>query len=296
MCLSQVGVQVIASLRGALDQHIDTALRQLIVLVDGSYTNKTVLSQLPPRTTLIGRIRKNAKLHEALPAANTNRRRLYGPLALTPEQVLKDESIPVQPVKAFIAGRVQNINVKTVTPRFWSKAGADKPLRLVVIKPLGYRLSAGSKLLYRDPAFLICTDVNLSIDALVQAYVYRWEIECNHRDEKSFIGVAEGHVRNPEAVRRLPQLQVASYSLLLLASLLSHGFGRTGDFLPLPKWRRTPSLRPSILDLLNLLRSQLFERAAASAISASDLPSSTTHVAKSSNFTITSSQLAAPSS
>ena len=66
-------------------------------------------------------------------------------------------------------------------------------------------------------------------------------------------------MRSPQAVSRLPQLQVASYSLLLLASLLSSGFQRTDDYLPLPKWRRQAA-RPSLLDLLNLLRQQIFAR------------------------------------
>src|SRR5450755_4321910 len=85
--------------------------------------------------------------------------------------------------------------------------------------------------------------------------------QCNHRDEKSSLGVAQGQVRNPNSVRRLPQLQVAGYSLLLLASLLSSGFQRTADYLPLPKWRRK-SIRPSLLDLLALLRDQIFATAA----------------------------------
>ena len=129
----------------------------------------------------------------------------------------------------------------------------------MVIKPLGYRLRKGAKLLYREPAFLICTDPKLDLQTLVQAYVYRWEIEVNHRDEKSFIGVAQGQVRNPNAVPRLPQLQVAVYSLLLLASILSYGFQRTADYLPLPKWRRK-SIRPSIHDLLSLLFHQILGR------------------------------------
>jgi hypothetical protein len=54
---------------------------------------------------------------------------------------------------------------------------------------------------------------------------------------------------------------VAGYSLLLLASLLSSGFQRTADYLPLPKWRRK-SIRPSLLDLLALLRQQIFATAA----------------------------------
>ena len=71
--------------------------------------------------------------------------------------------------------------------------------------------------------------------------------------------MAQGQVRNPQAVTRLPQFQVAAYSLLLLASVLCSGFQRTADYLPLPKWRRQVA-RPSLLDLLNLLRQQIFAR------------------------------------
>jgi hypothetical protein len=47
--------------------------------------------------------------------------------------------------------------------------------------------------------------------------------------------------------------------LLLLASILAYGFQRTAVYLPLPLWRRK-SIRPSVLDLLNLLRDQIFAR------------------------------------
>ena len=162
-------------------------------------------------------------------------------------------------IRCFAAGQLREIPVKVFGPVYWRKAGADLLLLLVVIKPLGYRLRIGSKLLYRQPAFLICTDVNLDLQLLVQSYIQRWEIECNHRDEKSLLGVAQGQVRSPQAVSRLPQFQVAAYSLLLLASLLSTGFQRTADYLTLPKWRRQAA-RPSLLDLLNLLRHQIFAR------------------------------------
>ncbi len=196
--LPLAGLAAMASVRQSLDERAETAQRQLIISGDGSYTNKAVLRNLPPRTTFIGRIRKDAKLCLPLPERDgaTGRPRLYG---------------------------------------------------------------FGSKLLYRQPAFLICTDVNLDLQLLVQSYIQRWEIECNHRDEKSLLGVAQGQVRSPLAVSRLPQLQVAAYSLLLLASLLSSGFQRTADYLPLPKWR-DQAARPSLLDLLNLLRQQIFAR------------------------------------
>ena len=259
--LPLTGLAAMASVRQSLDERAETAQRQLIVSGDGSYTNKTVLRNLPPRTTFIGRIRKDAKLHAPLAERDgaTGRPRLYGPPAPTPEQILPDDSIPVVKIKCFAAGEVRDIPVKVYGPVYGRKAGADLPLWLVVIKPLGYRLRIGSKLLYRQPAFLICTDLNLDLQLLVQSYIQRWEIECNHRDEKSLLGVAQGQVRSPQAVSRLPQFQVAAYSLLLLASLLSSGFQRTADYLPLPKWRRQAA-RPSLLDLLNLLRHQIFAR------------------------------------
>lgn len=259
--LPWTGLAAITSVRRSLDERAETAGRQLIISGDGSYTNKAVLRNLPPRTTFIGRIRKDAKLHSPLPERNgaTGRPRLYGPQAPTPEQILQDDSIPVVKIKCFAAGALREIPVKVYGPLHWRKGGADLPLLLVVIKPLGYRLRIGSKLLYRQPAFLICTDLNLDLQLLVQSYIQRWEIECNHRDEKSLLGVAQGQVRSPQAVSRLPQFQVAAYSLLLLASLLCSGFQRTTDYLPLPKWRRQAA-RPSLLDLLNLLRHQIFAR------------------------------------
>jgi len=261
--LTQVGVRVLQSLRKALDERPATRQRLLLVSGDGSYTNRTVLRQLPERTAFIGRIRKDAKLSQALVPAPSSpaegRPRRYGAVASTPEQVLHDDTVPVVKVRCFAAGQVRHIPVKVVRNRYWRKSGPNMPLLLLVIKPLGYRLRKGSKMLYRQPAFLICTDSQLDLPLILQAYIDRWEIECNHRDEKSLIGVAQGQVWNPLAVARLPQFQVAIYSLLMLASILTYGFQRTVSYLPLPLWRRK-SIRPSILDLLNLLRDQIFAR------------------------------------
>jgi hypothetical protein len=258
--LTLAGVEAVASLRQSLDQRPETRQRQLIVSGDGSYSNRNFLRRLPQRTTYIGRIRKDSKLHYPLPAREgkpAGRPRRYGPLAPTPEQILKDDSIPLIKVKCFAAGQLREMPVKVLAPLYWRKAGVEVPLQIVIIKPLGYRLRIGSKMLYRNAAFLACTDPQLDLTTLVQAYVNRWEIECNHRDEKSLLGVAQGQVWNPNSVRRLPQLQVAGYSLLLLAAILSSGFQRTAEYLPLPKWRRK-SIRPSLLDLLSLLRDQIF--------------------------------------
>ena len=81
---------------------------------------------------------------------------------------------------------------------------ANKPRRLVVIAPVAYRPRKGSKLLYRQPAYLIRTDPDLSLERLVQYYLWRWDIEVNHRDEKQIIGVGQ---HNASAVLPLPKWQ-----------------------------------------------------------------------------------------
>jgi len=292
--LTLAGVEAITSLRHSLDQRPDTRQRQLIVSGDGSYSNRPFLRRLPERTTYIGRLRKDAKLHYPRPARKgkkPGRPRRYGPVAPTPEEILKDDSLPVIKVPCFAAGQLREFPVKVLRTVYWRKTGADVPVQIVVIKPLGYRLRRGSKLLYRNPAFLICTDPELDLTTLVQAYVNRWEIECNHRDEKSLLGVAQGQVWNPHSVRRLPQLQVAGYSLLLLASILSSGFQRTEAYLPLPKWRRK-SIRPSLLDLLALLREQIFATAADSPLlHFDDLPEAHSPAAKSPKQSLASETL-----
>jgi hypothetical protein len=258
LSLARVGLSTVTGLRQALDKRPDTLLRRLLITADGSYTNQVLLKGLPPRTTLIGRIRRDADLHLPLdPITKANGRpRKYGPRAPTPKEVLSNDEAPFQEVPCFAVGQVRTFHVKVFGPVFWRKAGHDQPLLLLVIRPVGYRLRKGSKLLYREPAFLICTDPNLDRQTIVQAYVYRWEIEVNHHDEKGVIGVAQAQTRVPKAVDRQPQLQVAAYSLLQLASILAHGFERTDDYLPLPKWR-SHCPRPSTADLVNLLRQQI---------------------------------------
>ncbi|MCH8541897.1 MAG: hypothetical protein LAT58_14175, partial [Opitutales bacterium] len=53
----------------------------------------------------------------------------------------------------------------------------------------------GSGRRYTQPAYLICTDPELPIEELLQQYIWRWDIEVNHRDEKTILGVGQAQVR-----------------------------------------------------------------------------------------------------
>lgn len=145
------------------------------------------------------------------------------------------------------------MKIKTMSPLRSAMTGPTDG-RLIVIAPLGYRLRAGGKLLYRQPAYLWVTDPPLSLEEAVQGYIWRWEEEVNFRDEKILLGVGQAQVRHPESVARVPAWQVAAYSALLwCAQTLGEPGANTA--LPRPKWRsKEPPLRASTASLINQLR------------------------------------------
>jgi len=81
--LSMQGVRQLAELREKLDREAGE-LRPVRCVADGSYTNKTVLRQLPERTTLIGRIRADARLHR-LPEPGDSGKRGRRPSSIKPD-------------------------------------------------------------------------------------------------------------------------------------------------------------------------------------------------------------------
>ena len=236
--LSLAGLEIIKDCRSSLDSR-GAAERTLVVSVDGSYTNRTVLKDFPARTTLIGRIRKDAKFsYPPSEQPDRGRRRQYGDPAPTPEALLKDETIPWSRVRVWASGKHHDCEYKTDPSIQWRKAGPDRLLRLIVIRPLGYRLTAQSRLLYRQPAYLICTDPALPVQTVIQNYFWRWDIEVNHRDEKQLIGVGQAQVRSKLSVELVPAFVVASYSMLLLASAQTRGFDATQPTFTVPRWQR----------------------------------------------------------
>lgn len=139
----------------------------------------------------------------------------------------------------------------------WRTTGVEQILQLIVIAPLAYRLRKGSKLLYRHPAFLICTDSELDPRQIIEAYFQRWDIEVNFRDEKTLPGVGQAQVRNTLSVESAPAFAVAAYGMLLVSGQLA--FGNSHDrLLPQPKWAAaSKGPRTSTQQLIHQLRAEV---------------------------------------
>jgi hypothetical protein len=260
--LNALAVQALGQLQRQRRADNDGVTPALHVVVDGSYTNKKTLRNLPEKTTLIGRIRKDAKLSEKPEDQKPKgRKKFYGDDLPTPEQIRKDPNIPWVKVLARANGKTREFEIKTIAPVRW-RASGEMDLRMVVIRPVGYRLQKGARKRYTQPAYLICTDLALPIEDLLQQYIWRWDIEVNHRDEKTILGVGQAQVRNDNSVQNIPATAVAAFAMLHLAAIKTYGQGGQPSAIPPAKWRKpSKKKRPSTQDLINELRRELWASA-----------------------------------
>ena len=253
--LSVQFVSMVKEVRSRLDKsgHLG---KSMSVVADGSFCNRTVFQEDwgKQNVSVVARARKDIVLCKRAPGKG---RRFYGKTKFTPELVRRRDSLARwQTTQIFHGGCYREVRFKEVTRFYWQGGGKKQIMRLLVVAPVGYRTSKNGRKYYRQPAYLLTTDLNTPAAVLLQDYFDRWGIEVNHRDEKEILGVGEAQVRNDKSVSKVPALLVAMYSWLQLSGLACYGPKRTAEYEPLPKWRRN-ARRPSCLDLVTLLRKQL---------------------------------------
>ena len=259
--LSRCSVASLQELRLAADA-AGLSLRTILAVGDGGFCNRTLFRQPLDRIEILARARRDCRLcHAAAPGG----RRFYSTEQFTPDQIRQNDSTSWQQARIFHGGQWRDVRFKEVASLYWRNGGGKRPLRLLVVAPVPYDSGKGKRKYYRDPAFLLTTDLHSSAAVLLQAYFDRWQIEVNHREIKDTLGIGQAQLRNPRSVPRQPAMLVAAYSALLLAGIEVFGDTRGAAFPALPKWRRN-SRRPSCLDLVTLLRQELIAAAGSSSL------------------------------
>jgi hypothetical protein len=240
--LSQQSVVLLVGLRRSLDL-AGVAHKPLLVAGDGSFCNRTLFRTPLERVDLLCRSRADVRLCRPAPVGS---RRAYDEEKFTPEQVRQDENMAWQSTKLWQGGKRRQLRYKEVNLVLWQSGAGRRPLRLLVVAPVPYRRTPRSRLSYRRSAYLLTTDRSTPALQLLQVYLDRWEIEVNHREEKTTLGVGQAQLWSRQSVARQPALVVAAYSALLLASWEAYGATRHEAYRVLPKWRRHRQ-RPSCL-------------------------------------------------
>jgi hypothetical protein len=239
--LSQQSVRLLTGLRGSRDQ-AGAAQKHLLVAGDGSFCNRALFRAPLERVDLLCRSRADVRLCRPAPAGS---RRTYDEEKFTPEQVRQNENTAWQSTKPWHGGKRRKSRYKEVNLVLWQSGAGRRPLRLLVVAPVPYRRTPRSRLSYRRSAYLLTTDRSTPALQLLQVYLDRWEIEVNHREEKTTLGVGQAQLWSRKSVARQPALVVAAYSALLLASLEAYGATRKEVYRLLPKWRDKASDRPA---------------------------------------------------
>jgi hypothetical protein len=252
--LPVVGWGLVQNVRETLDALGQTA-KTLLMVVDGSYCTRRFFREALPRVEVLARCRKNQRLCRRHPGGG---RRFYTVDTVTPDDVRQDDTRPWQAGWFWFGGQRRWLRYKDVRDVYWRTGGGRRALRLLVLAPTGYRLCRRGKLLYREPAYLLTTDLTATTAFLMQSYLDRWQMEVAHRDGKTLMGVGEAQVRHPQAVARQPAFVMAVYGALVLAPLLAAADERPVFYHPMPAWYDGP-LRPSLEDIRRVVRQEMLE-------------------------------------
>lgn len=255
-------VRMLQQLRQHLDDSATYADKFIWVSGDGDYSNSTLLPQLPRKTVYIGRTRTDIHLR-SVPAKHRKRTPgrpcSYGKKLPTPEELRKDKSIEWKHAEIFNGPRkTTKVRYKRIERAKWHIAGEKAIVQIVVIAPLRYKKRKDGPWCYTQPAHLVCTDPNIPVDELIQAYLWRWGIEVNFKEEKQLFGAGQTQVRNESSVSSAPAVCIATYAALLLAGIRAYGFDSKPPSVCPPRWyRRKYNLRVTSSDLIKQLHQEM---------------------------------------
>jgi hypothetical protein len=251
--LSQYALLLIKALRELCDQ-FGYSDKKIVIVADGSYCNKTIFRGLPDRVELITRCRKDAKLC----GKSEEKRRFYDKKTFTPKEIYKDEKTPIQQGSFFYGRKTRGMKFKEKGEVYWKTGALRRPLKCVVVFGIRYRRKKSGYTNYREPMYLLTTDLKMNIKTLIQFYLYRWEIEVTHRELKNNLGISDAQVRNKSSVIRCPKTVVLANSIAHLAQLELEDNEDKNEYLQPPKWYKTKS-RISLEDIRRRLRKEIVE-------------------------------------
>ena len=258
--------RLLQRLREHLDASGEHKERIIRACGDGDYSNSSLLPHLPPRTLYIGRTRADINLcsvPDRPKRRSPGRPRSYGKPLPTPEELRKDRSIPWKQLTICNGPKTTKVRYKQISKAKWQVAGQKAVVQVVVIAPLRYRKRKNGPWRYTKPAYLVCTDADMPVDELIQAYFWRWGIEVNFKEEKQLFGAGQAQVRCASSVSSAPAVCIASYAALLLAGIRTYGFHSRPPSLNPPKWyRRKNHSRVTSSDLIKQLHQELMLSAA----------------------------------
>lgn len=219
--------------------------RRIYLVVDGAYTNSTLLKKRPANVTVVGRGRLDAVLYAPPPprrAGQMGRPRVKGVRLPSPKAQAAEPCACWEHVTVHVYGKTVALRV-LVIDALWYTAASGQLLRLVVVRGFpGHE---------RDDVF-VSTDPAMPPSTIIERYAERWPIEVTFHEVKGKLGFEQPQNRNDHAVEHTAPLALWLYSLVVLWYI------RTGQHLRALRWSAAPwnrrKTQPAFSDMLATLR------------------------------------------
>ena len=201
---SQLALELIKLTRSWI--HPGVTLR---VIVDGGYSNKTLIRQRPQGVHITGKVRTDAALYALVQPNGTpgrGRPRKKGERLPTPKAMFNDMNLEWEWIEIPIYGKEPVLVVYQFTA-IWYNAAGNEPLSIVLVwDPAGD---------YPDAVYFD-TDTAASDEETIQRFSHRWSTEITYRETKSLLGSADPQCRKELSVKRAPMMAYWSYSLVVI--------------------------------------------------------------------------------
>jgi hypothetical protein len=194
----------------------------LRVVVDGGYSNSTVVKNRPTGVHITGKVRKDAVLYappDPDKVGGRGRPRSKGIELPKPSAMFDHHETPWDALFVELYGK-ETVVLAHRFNAIWYRVGGNEILSIVLVSdPDGE---------YPDTV-LFDTDRNASDLETIKRFSHRWSIEITNRETKHLLGSADPQCRCESSVTRAPLLAYWSYCLIVL--WFADQFGKGKDFL-----------------------------------------------------------------
>lgn len=223
---------------------------QFRVLADHLYNGRAVIYEVLSKVqnvSFVVRGQPNAVLNGLPPARKKGRRgrpRVRGELLPNPETWAARHRSAFKPMEVSIYGKQVLVKAASYTGMAYRTLPGRLVRYVIVNDPHGT---------YQD-AYLMCTDLSLPVDQVVQAYSHRWPLERTFQECKQKLGMQQPQTQLPRSVRRTAPFALLVYSLVVLWYITAgHQESRKLRAYKDP-WYDNTQGRPSFCDMLATLR------------------------------------------
>jgi hypothetical protein len=179
------------------------------VVVDGGYSNSTVVKNRPAGVHITGKVRKDAVLYappDPVGLPGRGRPRKKGAELPKPSVLFKHYDTPWDALFVELYGKATVVSAHRFNA-IWYRVGGNEILSIVLVSdPDGE---------YPDTV-LFDTDTNASDLDTIKRYGRRWSIEITNREIKHLLGSADPQCRTENSVQRAPLMAYWSYCLVVL--------------------------------------------------------------------------------